>query len=339
MGPSGTYLSWLGMPPQQWKGPDKKPAAPGLERRSAYASAKWQSRVALKREKCAQPNTAWHRLWHAKASGSLVKLWPNMSSGNQATSSSKQIAVAVDVVLEVMVLVVRVSVSDVVVVVVESVVVVVVVVVELETVVEVIVVVAVNVRLELVDVVIVVVVKVVSVSVSVCVTVLDDVLVVVAVVGVAVSVEDVTVAVFVQDVNVVVFVRDVTVTVVDTVVVFVRDVTITVVDTDVVVKEIVVTVTVVGFDVDVWAVVSSDVLDVCALIDAVGLPLLLPLLLLLLGTERLEAKSFALSRVPICGTWDALSRWEADNLTSPSTSATATQSTALPRKRPCIICC
>jgi len=333
MGPSGTYLSWLGMPPQQWKGPDKKPAAPGLERRSADASAQGQSRVALKREKCAQPNTAWHRLWHAKASGSLVKLWPNMSSGNQATSSSKQIAVAVDVVLEVMVLVVRVSVSDVVVVVVESVVVVVVV--ELETVVEVIVVVAVNVRLELVDVVIVVVVKVVSVSVSVCVTVLDDVLVVVAVVGVAVSVEDVTVAVFVQDVNVVVFVRDVTVTVVDTVVVFVRDVTITVVDTDVVVKEIVVTVTVVGFDVDVWAVVSSDVLDVCALIDAVGLPLLLPLpvLLLLLGTTRLEAKICALSRVPICGSW------EADNLTSPSTSATATQSTALPRKRPCIICC
>jgi len=80
------------MPPQQWNGPDKKPAA-GLEWRMAVALVRWQSRVALKKEKCTQPNTARHRFWQAKASGSLLKL--AMSSGNQATSSSKQMGVVV----------------------------------------------------------------------------------------------------------------------------------------------------------------------------------------------------------------------------------------------------
>mmetsp|Transcript_53987 Transcript_53987/g.107469 ORF Transcript_53987/g.107469 Transcript_53987/m.107469 type:complete len:139 (+) Transcript_53987:515-931(+) len=138
------------MLPWQWKGPDKKPTAPGgLERRSAKASVKWQSAVALKKEKCTQPNMAWHRLWHANASGSLLKLWPNMSSGNQATLSSKQIAVDV-------VLVVWVSVEDVVVVIVG---VVVVVTVEVVTVVEVVVnvvVAVVVVEVELVEVAVVV---------------------------------------------------------------------------------------------------------------------------------------------------------------------------------------
>lgn len=83
------------MPPQQWNGPDKKPTAPGLEWRMATALVRWQSRVALKKEKCTQPNTAWHRFWHAKASGSLLKFWPSMSSGNHTTSSSKQMGVVV----------------------------------------------------------------------------------------------------------------------------------------------------------------------------------------------------------------------------------------------------
>jgi len=106
-GPNFTYLSLLRMPLQQRKGPDRKPiGAPGLEWRMAAASVRWQSRVDLKKEKCMQPDTAWHLFWHAKASGSLLKFWPIMSSGNQATLSSKQVGVVVVLVEDIVVVVV-----------------------------------------------------------------------------------------------------------------------------------------------------------------------------------------------------------------------------------------